>query len=134
MNFEKISKAENASNSEMYRLNCDDRSHNANQSLFFCLLVISVALKGTLLHIKALLCRHIMERAERFLKIDDVVARSGLAKTSIYRRIRSGQFPKSINLGGRRVVWLESELNEWMNAQIERNQREQQNAKQSRSI
>lgn len=118
----------------MYRLNCDDRSHNANQSLFFGLLVISMALKGTLLHIKALLCRHIMERAERFLKIDDVVARSGLAKTSIYRRIRSGQFPKSINLGGRRVVWLESELNEWMNAQIERNQREQQNAKQSRSI
>ncbi len=66
-----------------------------------------------------------MERVERFLKIDEVVARSGLSRTSIYRRISTGDFPQSINIGGRRVVWLESELNEWMNAQIKRNRREQ---------
>ncbi|QIA76061.1 helix-turn-helix transcriptional regulator [Rodentibacter caecimuris] len=65
---------------------------------------------------------------ERFLKFEEVIARTGLAKTTIYKRMAAGLFPQNINLGGRRVVWLESEINEWMQQQIERNRREEPNA------
>ncbi|MGO8077416.1 helix-turn-helix transcriptional regulator, partial [Rhizobium leguminosarum] len=32
-----------------------------------------------------------------------------------------GQFPQRIKLGDRRVVWLESEVNNWMAEQISKN-------------
>lgn len=67
-------------------------------------------------------------KSDRFLKLVEVADRVGLSKTTIYRRIREKSFPSSINLGGRRVVWLESEINDWMQAQIEHNRREPNNA------
>lgn len=67
-------------------------------------------------------------KSERFLRLEEVATRTGLSKTTIYRRIREKQFPSNINLGRRRVVWLESEINDWMQAQIERNRREPSNA------
>lgn len=68
---------------------------------------------------------------ERFLNLVEVVARSGLSKTTIYRRIKAKQFPQNINLGCRRVVWLESEIAEWQQQQIERNRREAHNAEKN---
>ncbi|WP_209026265.1 helix-turn-helix transcriptional regulator [Mannheimia haemolytica] len=65
-----------------------------------------------------------MGQTERFLKLDEVISRCGLSKTSIYRRIREKRFPRNINLGGRRVIWLESEITQWQNAQIEQTRRD----------
>ncbi|QLB43575.1 helix-turn-helix transcriptional regulator [Mannheimia pernigra] len=65
-----------------------------------------------------------MEQTERFLKLDEVISRCGLSKTSIYRRIREKRFPRNIHLGGRRVIWLESEIRQWQNAQIEQTTRD----------
>ncbi|KGQ33760.1 hypothetical protein JP34_07865 [Gallibacterium anatis] len=56
---------------------------------------------------------------ERFLKCEDVIALTGLPRSSIYKRMNTKTFPQKINLGGRRVVWLESEVKEWMNQQID---------------
>lgn len=38
----------------------------------------------------------------------------GLGEVTIWRLERSGEFPKRINLTGRRVGWVESEVDEWL--------------------
>ncbi len=54
----------------------------------------------------------------RFLRIKDVMVITGLARTTIYERMKRGLFPKSITIGPRTVVWLESEIQAWMDQTI----------------
>ncbi len=53
------------------------------------------------------------------LRLPAVKARVSLSRSTIYLRISEGSFPKSISLGGRAVGWIESEVNDWLNQQIE---------------
>ncbi len=55
----------------------------------------------------------------RILRLPAVRRRTGLSRSSIYLRISQGRFPKQISLGERAVGWVESEVNEWLNRQIE---------------
>jgi Prophage CP4-57 regulatory protein (AlpA) len=41
-----------------------------------------------------------------------------LSKTALYDRIRSGRFPATVSLGPKKVVFLESEIEAWIQAQI----------------
>lgn len=58
--------------------------------------------------------------AARFLTIYMVLDRVALSKTEMYRRIKAGTFPKSVSLGPQKVVFLESDIDAWMEAQMER--------------
>jgi len=51
---------------------------------------------------------------ERLLRKPEVVARTGLSVTTIYRRELEGRFPARIHLGDRITVWRGSELAEWL--------------------
>ena len=53
------------------------------------------------------------------LRLPAVKARTGLSRSTIYLRISDGKFPKPISLGGRAVGWIESEVDDWLNQQIE---------------
>jgi len=53
------------------------------------------------------------------LRLPAVKARTGLSRSTIYLRISEGRFPKAISLGGRAVGWIETEINQWLNRQIE---------------
>jgi prophage regulatory protein len=45
---------------------------------------------------------------------------TGLSRSTIYLRVAEGDFPKPISLGGYRAVgWIEAEINDWLNTQIE---------------
>ena len=55
----------------------------------------------------------------RILRLPLVRERTGLSRSSIYLRISEGRFPRPISLGERAVGWLESEITEWVNRQIE---------------
>ena len=57
--------------------------------------------------------------ATAILRLPTVKSRTGLARSTIYLRISKGNFPKPISLGGRAVGWVESEVNDWLNRQIE---------------
>jgi prophage regulatory protein len=60
-----------------------------------------------------------------FLRLPAVKARTGLSRSTIYLRVAQGRFPKPILLGGPRAVgWLESEISEWVEAQIKRSRTE----------
>ena len=60
-----------------------------------------------------------MSRAPiRFLRLGEVMARTGLSRTTIYVWRKEGRFPQPVLLGTRTQVWIESELEEWMREQI----------------
>jgi prophage regulatory protein len=58
--------------------------------------------------------------AETILRLPAVKARTGLSRSTIYQRISDRQFPAPVNLGARAVGWLESSVDAWLAAQIER--------------
>ncbi|NOV17839.1 AlpA family phage regulatory protein [Ensifer adhaerens] len=54
-------------------------------------------------------------RADRFLKLKDVMARTSLGSSTIYRRMKAGTFPKPKQLSEACVRWRESDIDKWMN-------------------
>lgn len=55
----------------------------------------------------------------RFLRLSEVQERVGLGRTSIYKMMGEGKFPKPVNTLGRNVAWLDSEIDEWMMDRID---------------
>ena len=54
-----------------------------------------------------------------FVRMPEVLLRTGLSRSHIYSLRSLDKFPKSINLcGGRAVGWLESELTEWIDDRV----------------
>lgn len=49
----------------------------------------------------------------RLLSIGEVTHQTSLSPATIYRRIADGSFPKSYPAGGRRVVWIEADIDRW---------------------
>jgi len=48
----------------------------------------------------------------------EVERRTGLSRSTIYERIRTGAFPAPISLGGKSVGWIEHEVNHWLAERI----------------
>ncbi len=58
----------------------------------------------------------------RILRMKTVIEISGLARSTVYKYVAEGIFPKPISLGGRSVGWLESEVHSWIQSRlVERN-------------
>lgn len=56
--------------------------------------------------------------APSILRRKQVEVRTGLARSTIYDRIKAGTFPPPIALGAKAVGWIESEIDAWLTAQI----------------
>ena len=54
----------------------------------------------------------------RFLRLPEVLARTGLSRSTIYVRLEQGRFPRPVSLGSRAVGWVEAEVDEWMRERI----------------
>ncbi len=61
----------------------------------------------------------------RIIRLSEVLANTGLARSSVYRYVAEGSFPKPVSLGDRAVGWVESEVQEWVLARIEERDRGQ---------
>ncbi|HSB98259.1 MAG TPA: AlpA family transcriptional regulator [Spongiibacteraceae bacterium] len=48
------------------------------------------------------------------LRRKEVEARTGLSRSTIYKRIAEGTFPASVPLGDRAVGWVESEVENFL--------------------
>ena len=57
------------------------------------------------------------------LRLPNVKASTGLSRSTIYLRISQGTFPKPVKLGGRAVGWVQTEVQEWLERQIEASRR-----------
>jgi prophage regulatory protein len=53
-----------------------------------------------------------------FLRLKAVLAKTGLASSSLYDFIEKGAFPKPVPLSQRRVAWLLDEVETWMETRI----------------
>ena len=66
---------------------------------------------------------------KRFIRLSEVLSRTGYGRTFIYRKMEDGSFPKSLKLGGppkdpsvfdsRAVAWIEEEVEQWIKSGIE---------------
>ena len=54
--------------------------------------------------------------ALRLIRLPEVMSRVGLKRSAIYQRMSEGRFPKSRSLGGKCTVWVEAEIDAWINA------------------
>ena len=49
------------------------------------------------------------------LRRPDVEAVTGLSRSTIYKWMNEGSFPKPVKLGPRAVGWREADINDWLN-------------------
>jgi prophage regulatory protein len=54
----------------------------------------------------------------RILRLKDVIEKTGLARSTIYKYVDAGTFPNPIPLGGRSVGWVDAEVHEWILTRI----------------
>lgn len=54
----------------------------------------------------------------RLIKLRDIMACTGLGRSTLYKHMSEGLFPKPVSLGERAVAWVESEI-EWIMDKIE---------------
>lgn len=52
----------------------------------------------------------------RLLRLPEVMERVGLRRSAIYQRMSEGRFPKCRTLGPKCSVWVEAEINAWIDA------------------
>ena len=50
----------------------------------------------------------------KVIRIEKVAEVTGLSRTTIWRKCKSGEFPARIQLGANSVGWLESEIRNWI--------------------
>ncbi len=55
----------------------------------------------------------------RINRLETVKYVTGLSRSTIYLRIKNGEFPKPIKLGGRAVGWLEEDIQNWLAKQVQ---------------
>ena len=48
------------------------------------------------------------------IRFAQVRERAGLSRATVYRRMRKGEFPSSIDLGNGQLGWFEEEVDEWV--------------------
>lgn len=53
-------------------------------------------------------------RPPRLLRLPEVMDRVGLRRSAIYQRMSEGRFPKCRSLGPKCSVWVETEINAWI--------------------
>lgn len=52
--------------------------------------------------------------SEKFSRLAEVEAITGLKKTALYQLMAEGEFPRPYKLSGRAVGWKKSEIDEWI--------------------
>lgn len=51
---------------------------------------------------------------DRILRIKAVLDRTGLSRSTLYRKVQNGTFPKQVQISTRCAGWRESAIHAWM--------------------
>ena len=54
----------------------------------------------------------------QLIKLHAVMAKTTISRSHIYALIEKGEFPKQVPLADRSVAWVESEIEDWIDARI----------------
>lgn len=52
------------------------------------------------------------------LNLKEVIYLTGLKRSSIYKFMEEGYFPKSVSIGGRLVMWRENDIQAWIEGKV----------------
>lgn len=55
-----------------------------------------------------------MSNAERIIRLRTVLARTGLSRSTLYRKIADGTFPSQVKISVHGAGWRESAVNRWI--------------------
>lgn len=55
-----------------------------------------------------------MSSVERIIRLKTVLARTGLSRTTLYRKIGEGTFPRQVRISVHGAGWHESAVNRWI--------------------
>jgi prophage regulatory protein len=55
-----------------------------------------------------------MREPDRIIRLKTVLARTGLSRSTIYRKIAEGSFPAKIKISTHGTGWHESDINRWI--------------------
>lgn len=55
-----------------------------------------------------------MRQPDRIIRLNTVLVRTGLSRSTIYRKIAEGTFPAQIKISVNGAGWRESDLNRWI--------------------
>jgi len=54
------------------------------------------------------------DKPDRILRLPAVLERTGLSRSTLYRKIKAGTFPRQLSISTRCAGWRESSVIEWM--------------------
>ncbi len=54
----------------------------------------------------------------KLIKLKQVMDCTGLARSTVYKFMADGQFPKPVKLGSKMVAWVESEVSAWIQERV----------------
>ena len=54
------------------------------------------------------------DQPDRILRLDTVLHRTGLSRSTLYRKVQAGTFPRQVKIAARCAGWRESSINDWM--------------------
>ena len=54
------------------------------------------------------------ETASRILRLKSVLDRTGLSRSTLYRKIELGTFPLQVRISERCIGWRESDIERWL--------------------
>lgn len=54
------------------------------------------------------------DQPDRILRLPTVLARTGLSRATLYRKVQAGTFPRQLKIAARCAGWRESAVNDWM--------------------
>ena len=57
-------------------------------------------------------------KRSRLMRLPEVVQLIGVSRSTIYRWMENGEFPRQVSLGGNTVAWLESDVEDWIQRRI----------------
>ncbi len=55
-----------------------------------------------------------MRQPDRIIRFNTVRARTGLSRSTIYRKIADGTFPAQLKISANGAGWRESDINRWI--------------------
>jgi len=55
-----------------------------------------------------------MREPDRIVRLKTVLSRTGLSRSTIYRKIREGTFPPQLKISTNGAGWRESDINRWV--------------------
>jgi prophage regulatory protein len=55
-----------------------------------------------------------MRQPDRIVRLNTVLARTGLSRSTIYRKIAEGTFPVQLKISTNGAGWRESDINRWV--------------------